>query len=602
MKKSYQATKQPSQQDIQALLNLLNTGQLQSAEIAAKQLLRNYPQALILHSVLGSSCAAQRKFDEAVISFQRVVDLNPNSAETHSNLGLVLLEQGRPQEAIASFRKALSLQPQSAELHFNLGIAQANAGKADDAIASYKKALALKPGLAVAHYNLATVLQAQGQFDAAIASYRKALDIEPGFFEAYGNMGTILQQQGRLAEAVASYRQALAIHADARGHFNLATALRDQGLLDEAIASYRNALALQPGYAEAHNNLGEALRDQGRMDEAVAQYQRALAINPQHAEASYNMAQFLYDAGQLDEAIAYFEKSRLDDWQERTLYCLYKTEKYEAFKSQLNNMLDTTHTSPFLATLSTHYAANFREPDRYNFCRNPMDFVYHNSIQALAEPNSELLRELLHDIDSAEIAERKQGRLHHGTQSAGNLFKRAENSFRTLAALIQQEIEAYRQRFAGADCELMKSFPDEIEFSSSWYVKMRQGGHLTSHIHETGWLSGSVYLALPQDKVNSTDGSIEFSTHGDNYPQQHTAFPVKTISPAVGDIVLFPSSLFHRTIPFSSNEARICIAFDLKPQRIKKGFRVMSLAWLNLLVLEVAELTELALLPLFATA
>jgi hypothetical protein len=37
-------------------------------------------------------------------------------------------------------------------------------------------------------------------------------------------------------------------------------------------------------------------------------------------------------------------------------------------------------------------------------------------------------------------------------------------------------------------------------------------------------------------------------------------------SASVGDIVLFPSSLFHRTIPFNSNEERICIAFDLKPE------------------------------------
>jgi hypothetical protein len=42
-------------------------------------------------------------------------------------------------------------------------------------------------------------------------------------------------------------------------------------------------------------------------------------------------------------------------------------------------------------------------------------------------------------------------------------------------------------------------------------------------------------------------------------------FPVGIASPKVGDIVLFPSSLFHRTIPFNSNEERICIAFDLKP-------------------------------------
>jgi hypothetical protein len=36
----------------------------------------------------------------------------------------------------------------------------------------------------------------------------------------------------------------------------------------------------------------------------------------------------------------------------------------------------------------------------------------------------------------------------------------------------------------------------------------------------------------------------------------------------VGDIVLFPSSLYHRTIPFNSDEERVCIAFDLKPAAI----------------------------------
>jgi uncharacterized protein (TIGR02466 family) len=600
MKKTIQASRQPNQQEIQALLNLYNAGQLQSAEFTARQLLRNYPDTLILHNVLASSCAAQRKFDDAAVSFQKVAALSPN-AETLSNLGLVLQEQGKTAEAAANFRKALALQPGSGELHFNLGIALASQGKLDEAIASYRKAAALKPKLAVVHYNLAIVLQQREQADEAIACYRKALALEPGFFEAYGNMGTILQQQGKLDEAVASYRKALAIHADARGHFNLATALRDQGKLDEAIASYRNALALQPGYAEAHNNLGEALRDQGNMQEAVASYQRALAINPTHAEANYNMAQFLYDAGRLDEAIAYFEKSQLDDWQERILYCLYKTEKYEAFNSRMQGLAASKHTSPFLATLSTHYATNFGTEDNYRFCTNPMDFVYHNSIAALASPDSALLHELLRDIAHAEIAERKQGRLHNGIQSAGNLFKRSEASFRQLAALIQHEIEAYRQRFAGADCELMKSFPTETEFSSSWYVKMRQGGHLTSHIHETGWLSGSVYLSLPSDRGSGNDGSIEFSTHGDNYPQKHDNFPHKPIAPKIGDIVLFPSSLFHRTIPFSSNEERICVAFDLKPARMLRGMKLMLVGWANLLVIELLEVIGVAL-PLVALA
>jgi hypothetical protein len=37
------------------------------------------------------------------------------------------------------------------------------------------------------------------------------------------------------------------------------------------------------------------------------------------------------------------------------------------------------------------------------------------------------------------------------------------------------------------------------------------------------------------------------------------------ILPEEGDVIFFPSSVFHRTIPFTSDEERICIAFDLKP-------------------------------------
>jgi predicted 2-oxoglutarate/Fe(II)-dependent dioxygenase YbiX len=62
------------------------------------------------------------------------------------------------------------------------------------------------------------------------------------------------------------------------------------------------------------------------------------------------------------------------------------------------------------------------------------------------------------------------------------------------------------------------------------------------------------------------EGAFEYGTHGDQYPQLHDNFPTRSIKPNVGDIVLFPSSLFHRTIPFTADAERICVAFDLKPQ------------------------------------
>lgn len=490
--------KQPTPQEIQPVLALLNAGHLADTVSSAKKLLQRYPGTFILHHALAIALDGQQQYAEAV----------------------------------EHYRQALKLQALP-ELHFNLGI----------------------------------VLTQLNRLDEAITSYKAAIQLQPQFFEAHGNLGTVLQRQGKLNEAIASYRRGLSINPqDARGHFNLGTALRDHGHLPEAVKSYQEAIRLFPNYTDAHNNLGETLRDQGDMPAAVHAYQQALALNPQHAQANYNMAEFLYLAKRYDEAIPYFEASQLEDWQARSLYCLYKAARFDDFKHALDRLVSTTrHTSPFIGTLSTHYAINFGIDNPYNFCKNGFDYVYQRSIPELSQPDSPLLQDLLRDINHAEIAERKQGMLHYGTQSAGNLFKRPEASFLQLAELIKREFLLYKQKFAGADCELIKSYPEDLQFTSSWYVKMRKGGHLDPHIHEIGWISGAVYLAMPKNKQRPEEGNFEYGTHGDQYPQKHQQFPSALIAPEVGDIVLFPSSLFHRTIPFSSDEERICIAFDLKP-------------------------------------
>jgi len=489
---------QPTQQEIQQLIQQLNSRQLAQAENTAKNLIAKHSNTFILHHVLS----------------------------------LALDGQGKFAEAISSYQNAIQLQPNTADLHFNLGIALGNMNR---------------------------LVEAE-------SSYRRAIQLNPNFFEAHGSLGTILQRQGNLTEAITSYQTGLKINPqDARGHFNLGTALRDSGDLSAAVDSYKKAIQLFPSYTDAHNNLGETLRDQGNMDAAIKSYQSALALNAEHANANYNMAEFLYLAKKYAEAIPYFERSQLDDWQARKLYCLYKDAQFDAFKANRDALAGgMPNTLPFLATLSTHYSINFNEADPYNFCKNGLDFVYQNSI---LDKNSQLLKDLLNDIHHADIAERVQGMLHNGKQSAGNLFKRPEASFRALSELIKKEFLAYKNKFSDADCELIKSFPDELEFTSSWYVKMRQGGHLSAHIHEIGWISGAVYLAMPCS--DGTEGAFEYGTHGDDYPilppKKPDDFPVAHILPKVGDIVLFPSSLFHRTIPFNSNEARICIAFDLKP-------------------------------------
>jgi uncharacterized protein (TIGR02466 family) len=490
---------------------------------------------------------------------------HPKSLPVLNLLGMCQQAQGKWVEAAASFRKMLTIDANIAEIHFNLATLQTQLNDNKAAIASYRKALQLKPDFTMAHFNLGALLQAQDLLQESARHYQQAVAQQPGFYEAWMNWGAVLQASGDLQAAEQCYRKALALKADASGYFNLGTTLYDQGQHPQAIAAFREALRLNPQFADAWNDLGETYRDQGDMEEAVRCYREALKAEPTHARANYNVGESYCLSGQLLQSIPYFSASDFADARDRVLQSLYKTRQFEVFNQRLAEiMAQNRPDSILLGSLTTHYAINFQQENPYGFCRKPMDYVQLTHIDELSAPDSPFLQQLLADVRELAIAERKQGRLYYGIQSAGNLLQRSEPTFQKLAALIRDKVMAYQQHFAGSDEALIRLFPKILEFASSWYLRMKQGGYLTSHIHEEGWISGCVYLQLP-DKLQQHEGSFEYGVDGDDYPRLHDDFPNRIVDQQVGDLVLFPSSLFHRTLPFHSDQERICIAFDIKP-------------------------------------
>ena len=92
---------------------------------------------------------------------------------------------------------------------------------------------------------------------------------------------------------------------------------------------------------------------------------------------------------------------------------------------------------------------------------------------------------------------------------------------------------------------------------------MKTGGFLAPHNHEYGWITGSFYLQVPKTSQNKDAGSIAFSYQGPRYPNKGKDFKLNVQKIETRDICIFPSSLFHHTIPFKSSEERICFVFDL---------------------------------------
>ena len=94
---------------------------------------------------------------------------------------------------------------------------------------------------------------------------------------------------------------------------------------------------------------------------------------------------------------------------------------------------------------------------------------------------------------------------------------------------------------------------------------MKSGGHVAPHIHEAGWLSGAVYINIPPKKKPNS-GNFVLSIEGKGSEEESGENGHREIDISTGDIVLFPASLMHHTIPFESNEERIVLAFDVMPE------------------------------------
>ncbi|OVE80832.1 hypothetical protein BVY04_04795, partial [bacterium M21] len=81
---------------------------------------------------------------EAIKSYAKAVELNPQYPIAHHNWGLALLRMKQPAQALEHFRIAAG-QSNEPETIYLMGIAFQDAGKADKAVLCFKKVLEICP-------------------------------------------------------------------------------------------------------------------------------------------------------------------------------------------------------------------------------------------------------------------------------------------------------------------------------------------------------------------------------------------------------------------------------------------------------------------------
>ena len=169
------ATQDPPSNQMQPIIDLYTQGQLKQALTEINQMLKKFPNSVVLYNISGTSNAGLKQFDAAIDSYQKALKIKPNFAEVYSNMGAAFMQKGDPQAAIDSYQKALKINPGIAEAYQNMGNALNDMGNSVAAIDSYKKALKIRPSYADAHNSMGNALRDMGNNEAAIDSYKKAL-------------------------------------------------------------------------------------------------------------------------------------------------------------------------------------------------------------------------------------------------------------------------------------------------------------------------------------------------------------------------------------------------------------------------------------------
>ena len=234
-----EATAQLSQEQLDYVIQLYSSGQMDKALLSIKELIQDFPNIPLLHNISGACNSALGEIDSAIISFNKAIELKPDYEEAYFNLGVAFHQTGQLGEAINCYEKAISIKHAYPTAHNNLGLIALSQGQLDNALKSFEWAVAYGPEYAEAHNSLGAALQELKQFEKAKVSFKKAVALNPQY---------------------------------AQGLHNLAILCEIINLPDEASEYYEKALAVEPNYAEAYRNQSRTKKYK-KNDPQIAQMQ-----------------------------------------------------------------------------------------------------------------------------------------------------------------------------------------------------------------------------------------------------------------------------------------------------------------------------------------
>ncbi len=549
----------------------------------------------------GVILAALNRATEAVAVYRRGLEQAPEDGALWFNLGLSERALGQHEAAIEALAAAAPRIGSGAAYH-ELGLAHQIAGREADAVRIYRQALALGAGAETA-LNAGAACQRIGQIDEAESFYRRALVIDPRCARALNNLALLAQDQNDLPRAAALCRSAIAIDllfTDPRN--NLGVALERLGDPEGAEQAYRAALSIDPAEAKTLANLAELLFGQNRGDEALALGQAAVQGRPQESRAWLSLAAILERADDLvGAAEALTQAARLDGHLWETHHRLGQVlqrqgdpraalERHrraaalapgraEAWSQLILAALRIGDADTALDAVTTIEQIDAFDPQAWAGKALALRLAGDGAAAEALTGREDLVTvipmpppagyddlDAFHQSLTGELARVSRAwsprgqSVIEGSQTQNDLFGQPGQAIQALHAAIDTAVAAFLEDPGDGVRRFIPRAPESRRYRS-WSVTLKAGGRHASHIHPEGQLSGVYYVRTPAAGSGGR-GALVFGEPGVPVPLQAPP-PTRVVDPRPGQLVLFPSYLWHGTQPFESSGERITVAFDL---------------------------------------
>ena len=62
--------------------------------------------------------------------------------------------------------------------------------------------------------------------------------------------------------------------------------------------------------------------------------------------------------------------------------------------------------------------------------------------------------------------------------------------------IVNDSVQSFKEKFINKEIDLIKRWPQKFSILA-WLIVMKKQGNLLAHMHKHGWISGSIYLRIP---------------------------------------------------------------------------------------------------------